>query len=197
MIQIQSIFTVRILHTLIHNSLTGADTSVQFILSWVFIAFLLFFDIRMYTNKDETIEGLITRQPVAVRWTFYVVLLIFVGWFAMTTNAAFIYFSSDMKKLFRNIALLLLIYIVISQVAVNSLPFSWGNTRLNTKYEEFKSRVGDFNTIFIGASTTYRHIDPTIFDSRLAEEKPDWHIHSFNFGIPANRTPQSIYALKI
>ena len=67
-----------------------------------------------------------------------------------------------MKKLFRNIALLLLIYIVISQVAVNSLPFSWGNTRLNTKYEEFKSRVGDFNTIFIGASTTYRHIDPTI-----------------------------------
>lgn len=101
-----------------------------------------------------------------------------------------------MKKLFRNIALLLLIYIVISQVAVNSLPFSWGNTRLNTKYEEFKSRVGDFNTIFIGASTTYRHIDPTIFDSRLAEEKPDWHIHSFNFGIPANRTPQSIYALK-
>ena len=47
----------------------------------------------MYTNKDETIEGLITRQPVAVRWTFYVVLLIFVGWFAMTTNAAFIYFQ--------------------------------------------------------------------------------------------------------
>ncbi|HPR29000.1 MAG TPA: hypothetical protein PLI03_06615, partial [Chitinophagales bacterium] len=72
---------------------TGADTSVQFILSWVFIAFLLFFDIRMYTNKNETIEGLITRQPVAVRWTFYVVLLIFVGWFAMTTNAAFIYFQ--------------------------------------------------------------------------------------------------------
>lgn len=94
MIQIQSIFTVpNTTHTLIHNSLTGADTSVQFILSWVFIAFLLFFDIRMYTNKDETIEGLITRQPVAVRWTFYVVLLIFVGWFAMTTNSAFIYFQ--------------------------------------------------------------------------------------------------------
>ena len=44
-----------------------------------------------------------------------------------------------MKKLFRNIVpWLLLIYIVISQ-AVNSLPFSWGNTRLNTKYEEFKA----------------------------------------------------------
>ena len=94
MIQIQSIFTVpNTTHTLIHNSLTGADTKCAIHPILGVHCFSFVFDIRMYTNKDETIEGLITRQPVAVRWTFYVVLLIFVGWFAMTTNAAFIYFQ--------------------------------------------------------------------------------------------------------
>jgi alginate O-acetyltransferase complex protein AlgI len=91
---IQSIFTVpNTTGELIHNSITGTDTSVQFILSWVFIAVLLFFDFRMYTNSDGTIEDLVTSKSTPVRWAFYIVILLFVGWFAMTTNSAFIYFQ--------------------------------------------------------------------------------------------------------
>ena len=100
-----------------------------------------------------------------------------------------------MKKLFVNIAILLLIYFLISQIAVLSLPFSWGNTRLNTKYVAYKEQPEVYNTVFVGASTTYRHIDPTIFDAALNEKNSDYDYHSFNFGIPANRTPQSIYTL--
>lgn len=100
-----------------------------------------------------------------------------------------------MKKLFRNIGLLLLVYILISQVAVNSLPFSWGNTRLNTKYEAYRSSHEDYNTILMGASTTYRHIDPELLDEYMREHAPELDLRSFNFGIPANRSPQSVYAL--
>ena len=102
-----------------------------------------------------------------------------------------------MIKLFKNIALLILIYFVVSQFAVNSLPFSWGNTRLNSKYQAYKKNADEYNTILMGASTTYRHIDPTILDEYMKENAPDLEIHSFNFGIPANRTPQSIYSLNV
>ena len=93
-IQIQSIFTVsNTSYDLIHNAVIGADSSVQFILSWVFIAFLLFFDVIMYLRNDMTIEDYISSRSKIQRWSFYVVILIFIGWFAMTTNAAFIYFQ--------------------------------------------------------------------------------------------------------
>lgn len=67
---------------------------------------------------------------------------------------------------------------------------------MNSKFEEYKKEANTYNTVFVGASTTYRHIDPTIFDSYMDSVRPDWNIKSFNFGIPANRTPQSIYALQ-
>ncbi|KRP13638.1 MAG: hypothetical protein ABR95_04520 [Sphingobacteriales bacterium BACL12 MAG-120813-bin55] len=93
-IHMQSIFTVpNTSYDLIHNAMIGTDTSVQFILSWLFVGVLLFFDVVLYLRKDMTIEDYITSRTKPVRWAFYIVLLIFVGWFAMTTNAAFIYFQ--------------------------------------------------------------------------------------------------------
>lgn len=100
-----------------------------------------------------------------------------------------------MKKLFTRLAILILIYFVISQIAVYTLPFSWGNSRLNTKYQAYKEQESAYNMIMIGASTTYRHLDPKLFDAIVNSKDPALNIHSFNFGIPANRTPQSVYAL--
>ncbi|MBK6731223.1 MAG: hypothetical protein IPG60_09745 [Bacteroidetes bacterium] len=100
-----------------------------------------------------------------------------------------------MKKLFSHIALLILLYFVVSQIAVYTLPFSWGNTRLNTKYKAYQEEESEYNTLFIGASTTYRHVDPKEFDDYVNSINPSLNIRSFNFGIPANRTPQSIYTL--
>lgn len=75
------------------------------------------------------------------------------------------------------------------------MPFSWGNTRLNTKFDSYKENYEQYNTLLIGASTTYRHINPRSFDSIVNTKYPELNIKSFNFGIPANRTPQSMHML--
>lgn len=100
-----------------------------------------------------------------------------------------------MKKLFIRIGILLLIVYTICQLAISSMPFSWGNTRLNTKFQSYKENHEQYNTLLIGASTTYRHINSTTFDSIVNAQYPELHIKSYNFGIPANRTPQSLQML--
>lgn len=100
------------------------------------------------------------------------------------------------KKLFIRLAILLVIVYTVCQLILYSMPFSWGNTRLNTKYEAYDTTADEYNTLLIGASTTYRHINPELFDSVVNAEYPELHIRSFNFGIPANRTPQTIYILE-
>lgn len=100
-----------------------------------------------------------------------------------------------MKKLFLKFGLLLLIVLAISQIAISTMPFTWGNTRLNTKYYEYDKQPEVYNTILVGASTTYRHINPVRFDSLVNAMRPDLKVKSYNFGIPANRTPQSVYTL--
>ena len=66
---------------------------VQFALSWIFIALLLVVDFKMYIKGDQTIEDRITSKPVVIRWSFYLGMLLLIGWFAMVNNAAFIYFQ--------------------------------------------------------------------------------------------------------
>jgi len=100
-----------------------------------------------------------------------------------------------MKKLFIRMGILILIVYAISQVVIISMPFSWGNTRLNTKFDAYKETPEQYNTLLIGASTTYRHINPQAFDSIVNALHPELNIKSFNFGIPANRTPQSMHML--
>lgn len=100
-----------------------------------------------------------------------------------------------MKKLILRLGLLILIVLVLSQIGLMTMPFSWGNIRLNTKYEAYIDNHQQYNTLFIGASTTYRHLDCHQFDSIMHAQRPELNIKSFNFGIPANRTPQSVYML--
>lgn len=100
-----------------------------------------------------------------------------------------------MKKLFLRIGILLVIVYAVCQLAISSMPFSWGNTRLNTKFQSYKENHEQYNTLLIGASTTYRHINSTTFDSIVNAQYPELQIKSYNFGIPANRTPQSLQML--
>lgn len=90
----QSIFTIpdTTLH-LIQDSITGVNSVVEFSMGWIFVFILLIVDYRMYIKGDQTIEDTVTAMPLAGRWTFYIVILLFIGWFAMTTKAAFIYFQ--------------------------------------------------------------------------------------------------------
>lgn len=91
---IQSIFTVpNTTADLIHGSIVGVDSVVQFVLGWVFVVILTIVDYKMYLTGDQTIEDKITSKPTIVRWSFYIAMLLFIGWFAMVNKAAFIYFQ--------------------------------------------------------------------------------------------------------
>ncbi|MFN0275507.1 MAG: hypothetical protein ACKVPJ_07170 [Chitinophagales bacterium] len=100
-----------------------------------------------------------------------------------------------MKQLVIKFTLLLAIVFAITLIVSSFMPFTWGNQRLNTKFHEYSKNPDQYNTVLVGASTTYRHINPSQFDSAVNAIRPDLKIKSFNFGIPANRTPQSVYTL--
>ncbi len=93
---IRSIFTVPdTTHALIFNSApAGATPSIiEFYISMVFIVILFVIDYALHINNDITIDKQIAAKPVFVRWSFYVIFALFVAWFAVTSNSAFIYFQ--------------------------------------------------------------------------------------------------------
>jgi hypothetical protein len=49
-----------------------------------------------------------------------------------------------------------------------------------------------YNTVFLGSSRIYRQVVPSVFNESLKE----FDIHSFNFGIFAMRTPETIFWLQ-
>lgn len=52
------------------------------------------------------------------------------------------------------------------------------------KYDFFKKHKDEFDTVFIGSSRFYRHLDPELFDQLTAK-------HTFNFGVPSCFPPRS------
>lgn len=59
-----------------------------------------------------------------------------------------------------------------------------GNSIGGQKLDSIKN--GNYNYLFVGSSTIYRHLNPQIFDSLIPEAK------SFNMGIPTQMPPISI-----
>ncbi|MEZ5014526.1 MAG: MBOAT family O-acyltransferase [Chitinophagales bacterium] len=93
---ISHIFTMpNTTHALIYDSAgKGAVPSVvEFWVVLVFIVILLYQDYITYIRKDETIDVRVRRQPMLIRWSYYIILVVFVAWFAVITNSAFIYFQ--------------------------------------------------------------------------------------------------------
>ena len=93
---IRSIFTVHdTTHQLIFNSApAGATPSIiEFVISMFFIVILLVIDWALHMNNDITIDKQVAAKPTYVRWSFYVAFALFVAWFAVTANSAFIYFQ--------------------------------------------------------------------------------------------------------
>ncbi|NEO57648.1 MAG: hypothetical protein F6K54_34030 [Okeania sp. SIO3B5] len=60
-----------------------------------------------------------------------------------------------------------------------NIPDNLGVVSLKLQY--FAEHKDEYNTIFLGPSTTYRSIVPNLFDKFMADQ--DWEIKSFNFGI--------------
>jgi len=85
-----------------------------------------------------------------------------------------------MKKIILKGGIFLVIILIILWLLNEMLPFSWGNRMLHTKVEYLNkdNNKQKFNSFFLGSSTTYRHIIPSLFDSLLQEQR----LVSFNLG---------------
>ena len=92
---IGQMFKPSTMHEFIYNSAPkGAVPSViEFWISLVFIAMLLFIDYNLYIRKSATIEDQVAIRPWYTRWSFYIIFLVIVACFAVTTKSAFIYFA--------------------------------------------------------------------------------------------------------
>lgn len=95
-----------------------------------------------------------------------------------------------MKKLALRLLVFAVIIFIVNYLVVFSLPFAWGAPDLETKYEFYRSRADDYDTLFIGSSRFYRHISPSVFDNIVAEIEP---VQSFNLGVAAFPAPQPFW----
>jgi len=90
-----------------------------------------------------------------------------------------------MKRLFRNIILMLvLLFIVNGIVHSYFLPFGWGDNVLYVKHEHYKATKEEYNTLFLGGSLVYRHIDPYLIDSLMGDQGIE--MNSYNMGVDGN-----------
>lgn len=90
-----------------------------------------------------------------------------------------------MKRLVKNIALMLLLLLFINSILHSYvLPFAWGDNVLYVKYENYKKNKDEFNTIYLGGSLEYRHINPQIVDSLCSMNGLE--ISSYNLGVDGN-----------
>jgi hypothetical protein len=99
-----------------------------------------------------------------------------------------------MKQFLINILLFTLLLAVYTFI-VNLLPVKElsGNDHNLQKEKYFYSIKNNYNTIFLGSSRTFRHINPAVFDSILNSRNIP--VKSFNFGTPATYYPECFYIL--
>lgn len=102
-----------------------------------------------------------------------------------------------MKKFIRQLILFGFTLCVCNVFIHILLPDSFGikhgsNTLFHSQYETYKKSTVPYNTLFVGSSRTYRHIDPHVFDSICMQKG----IRSFNLGSPATFNPEAFYLLE-
>lgn len=102
-----------------------------------------------------------------------------------------------MKRFIRHILFFSVLVILIS-IAFDSLieglnryDYSWGCPLFGAKLADMEKKGGDFNTVFIGSSHTWRHINPMLFDSILQEK--GMPSKSYNLGVHGMGNPENYY----
>src|SRR5688572_21659275 len=69
-----------------------------------------------------------------------------------------------MKKFILNISIFFSVAIILGQIPLFFISPYYGNEIYNEKYNFFYNNSKDYNTIFIGSSRLYRHVDPKQLD---------------------------------
>ena len=57
-----------------------------------------------------------------------------------------------LKKTIRNIIIIVLILLVVSNIIRYFMPFYWGDSTQTVKYEYYKKNAEDYNAVYLGGS---------------------------------------------
>ena len=87
-----------------------------------------------------------------------------------------------MRKFLKKFILAFSLYLCLTVVVRQFVPFYYGNDQLTEKFKLFNTNPDKFNTVFIGPSTFNRHINPVSFD-RLTRSA------TTSFSLAADATP--------
>jgi hypothetical protein len=100
-----------------------------------------------------------------------------------------------MLKLIRNILLLVvLVALLITGIGIALSTFGWGDSTFYTKSHYYLSNKEKFNAIYVGGSLEYRHIDPFVIDSTVAEH--GIRLKSFNLGNDGYNLPLQVWVVE-
>ena len=97
------------------------------------------------------------------------------------------------KRLLGKIVLVLALVLLLNALAYHlfykkNTTYSWGYDRIHAKRTHLEQNPEKYNTLVMGSSAFYRHINPEVFDAAN-----DGKTQTFNFGINALFPPQGYY----
>ena len=95
-----------------------------------------------------------------------------------------------MKRLFKNITLLICIVLATSIFINFFTPFYWGDYTQTTKILHYQSNPSRYNAIFFGGSLEYRHINPAVVDA--VAKQNNISLSSFNAGVDGHNIIQEL-----
>ncbi len=92
-------------------------------------------------------------------------------------------------------ALLVMIAAFLASAAILRQPAIKAQPQLmDLKLAEFESRRDEWNVLFVGTSSTYRSVNPTVVNASAARRGQ--HVDSYNFGMPAHSLPEMQVVLR-
>ena len=90
--------------------------------------------------------------------------------------------------------LLAAVAFVLTGGLLERLPLSSGSDLLGERLDQLRPSVDEIQTLFLGSSRIYRHLDPSVFDTTFAEHGLD--MRSFNVGVPGMRTLEALTTMR-
>ena len=90
--------------------------------------------------------------------------------------------------------LLFLLLFLISNIIIKLYDTNSNIDVLSDKFDYFAKHKDEYNVVFVGSSSFYRHIVPAVFDNILNTN--DYSIKSFNFGVYGMCPPESYFVTK-
>ena len=94
-----------------------------------------------------------------------------------------------MRKFLRRIVVFALPFFLLCVVKKAITPHQLGDSLHAEKLVHFQQNQDYYNTVLFGSSRIYRHINPAVLDTSLAERG----VRSFNFATPSTMNPESYY----